>query len=87
MAGSEASKTLRTTLPIRDGDVANKEYVDTQNNLIIRLHSRGGTPLIVPPSSELPINEWFAEIHFEPNAVTGDFQIMIEVAQFKDARR
>ena len=60
---------------------------DTQNNLIVRLHSRGGTPLIVPPSSELPINEWFAEIHFEPNAVTGDFQIMIEVAEFKDARR
>ena len=60
---------------------------DAQNDLIIRLHSRGGTPLVVPPSSELPINEWFAEIHFEPNAVTGDFQIMIEVAEFKDARR
>ena len=60
---------------------------DVQNNLIIRLHSRSGTSLIIPPSSELPINEWFTEIHFEPNGVTGDFQIMIEVAQFKDARR
>ena len=60
---------------------------DVQNNLIVRLHSRTGTSLIIPPSSELPINEWFSEIHFEPNAVTGDFQIMIEVAQIKDARR
>ena len=60
---------------------------DAQNDLIVRLHSRGGTPLIIPPSSELPINEWFTEIHFEPNAVTGDFQITIEVAEFKDARR
>ena len=60
---------------------------DVQNNLIVRLHSRGGIALIIPPSSELPINEWFSEIHFEPNAVTGDFQIMMEVAQIKDARR
>ena len=60
---------------------------DVQNNLIVRLHSRTGTSLIIPPSSELPINEWFSEIHFEPNGVTGDFQIMIEVAQIKDARR
>ena len=60
---------------------------DAQYDLIVRLHSRSGTALIIPPSSELPINEWFSEIHFEPNAVTGDYQIMIEVAQIKDARR
>ena len=60
---------------------------DAKNDLLVRIHSRSGTAFIIPTSSELQINEWFSEIHFEPNAVTGDYQIMIEVAQIKDAKR
>jgi len=60
---------------------------DAVANLDVRLHNPRGTILIVPPSSELVIEEWFAEIHCEPDAVTGNFQITIEVASFKDARR
>jgi len=60
---------------------------DSLNNLDVRLHNPQATIMIVPPSSELVINEWFAEIHCEPDAATGDFQITIEVAQLKDAKR
>jgi len=60
---------------------------DAADNLIIRLHSRQGTALIIPPSSELVIEEWFQEIHAEPDAVTGAFQITLELAETRDARR
>ena len=58
---------------------------DATNNLDVRLHNPRNTIRIVPPSSELVISEWFAEIHCEPNAVTGNFQLTIEVAAEKDA--
>lgn len=58
---------------------------DSLNNLDVRLHNPKATIIIVPPNSELNINEWFAEIHCEPDAVTGDFQLQIEVATQKDA--
>jgi len=60
---------------------------DPTNNLDVRLHNPRATIQIVPPNSELVISEWFAEIHCIPNAVTGDFQLTIEVANQKDALR
>jgi len=58
---------------------------DNINNLNVRLHNPRATAIIVPPSSELVINEWFAEIHCEPDATDGNFQLTIEVATLKDA--
>jgi len=60
---------------------------DNTNNLNVRLHNPNATILIVPPSSELVISEWFAELHCEPDAVTGDFQITIELANLNEARK
>jgi len=60
---------------------------DSANNLDVRLHNPRGTVLVIPPNSELVINEWFAEIHCEPDAVTGDFQLTIELADLREARK
>jgi len=60
---------------------------DSSNNLDVRLHNPQATIIVVPPSSELSINEWFAEIHCEPDGTTGDFQLTIEVATLKDAAK
>lgn len=60
---------------------------DPSNNLDVRLHSPQATIIIVPPSSELSINEWFAEIHCEPDGTTGNFQLAIELATLKDATK
>jgi len=60
---------------------------DSLNNLDVRLHNPRATIMIVPPSSELVIEEWFSEIHCEPDGTTGDFQLTLEVADLNDARR
>ena len=60
---------------------------DAAANLIVRLHNPRATAIIVPPSTDLVISEWFAEIHCEPNASTGDFQLTLEVATIQDARK
>jgi len=60
---------------------------DSTNNLNVRLHNPQATILVIPPNSELVIEEWFAEIHCEPNATSGSFQLQIEVANLKDAVR
>jgi len=60
---------------------------DSTNNLDVRLHNPNATIMIVPPSSELVIEEWFAEIHCEPDAITGDFQLTIELATLNEARK
>jgi len=60
---------------------------DAINNLNVRLHSSNGTIMVIPPSSELSIEEWFNEIHCEPDAATGTFQLTLELANIKDARR
>ena len=60
---------------------------DTLANLDVRLHNPRATIMIIPPSSELVIEEWFAEIHCEPDGTTGNFQLQIEVATLKDATR
>jgi len=60
---------------------------DNSNNLDVRLHNPQATILIVPPSSELVLEEWFAEIHCEPDGTTGDFQLTIELAKLNEARK
>jgi len=60
---------------------------DNINNLTVRLHNPRATAILVPPSSELVISEWFAEIHCEPDATDGNFQLTLEVAELKDARK
>jgi len=58
---------------------------DTLNNLNVRLHAPTATIIIIPPSSELSIEEWFNEIHIEPNATTGTWQLILELASRQDA--
>jgi len=60
---------------------------DSTNNLDVRLHSSSGTIIIIPPDTELSIEEWFNEIHCEPDGTTGTFQLTLELANIKDARR
>lgn len=60
---------------------------DSLNNLDVRLHSPNATIQVVPPNSELVINEWFAEIHCEPDGTTGDFQLQLEVTTLEKAAR
>ena len=60
---------------------------DSSNNLEINLHSNTGTPLIIPPNSELSLNEWFSTIICTPDGTTGNFQITIEVADIKEASK
>jgi len=60
---------------------------DSTNNLDVRLHNPNATIMIVPPNSELVIEEWFSEIHCEPDGTTGTFQLTLEVATLDDARR
>jgi len=60
---------------------------DSTNNLDVRLHNPRATIQIIPPNSELVIEEWFSEIHCEPDGVTGDFQLTLEVATLRDAQR
>ena len=60
---------------------------DSLNDLSVNLHSNTGTPLIVPPASELSIEEWFSTIILTPDGTTGDFQITIELADINEARK
>jgi len=60
---------------------------DSSNNLDVRLHNPQATIIIVPPASELIIEEWFAEIHCEPDGTTGNFQLTIEIANLNEARK
>jgi len=60
---------------------------DTVNDCIVRLHNRNGTSRIVPPSTALVINEWFEEIHVEPDAITGSGQLQLEIVRPEDAVR
>lgn len=60
---------------------------DSLNNLQVQLHADTGTALIVPPSSELVINEWFSTIICTPDGTTGDFQLTLEVADLREARK
>ena len=60
---------------------------DSVNNLLVQLHSKQGTSLIIPPNSELVLNEWFSSIFITPDGTTGNFQLTLEVADLKEARK
>jgi len=60
---------------------------DGTNNLTYRLHSNTGIARIIPPSSEIQVREWFAQIHIEPDGTTGQGQLELELSTLKDARR
>jgi len=60
---------------------------DATNNLTVRLHSNRGIARVIPPSSELTIREWYAQIHIEPDGTTGTGVLELEVAEFKDVVR
>jgi len=61
--------------------------LDSLNNLTVRLHDAAATPQIVPPSSEMSIEEWFNILICEPDGTTGTFQLTLELATLKDAKR
>jgi len=61
--------------------------LDSQNNLNVRLHNNRATVQAIPVNSEFLITEWFAEIHCEPNATTGTFQLTLELADLNEARK
>jgi len=61
--------------------------LDAINELIVRLHNPQATPQAVPPASELILEEWFAELHCEPDGTTGTFQLTIELADLREARK
>jgi len=60
--------------------------LDPTNPLVVRLHNPNATAQSIPISSELSLNEWFAEIHCEPDGTTGTFQLTLELAKLNDAR-
>jgi len=60
---------------------------DAVNQLIFRVHSNRGTARIVPPSTELTINEWFSDIFITPDGVTGDGQLEMDLVKIEDAKK
>jgi len=60
---------------------------DGTNNLDLRLHNNRATIIPIPPNSDFLVNEWFAEIHLEPDGTTGSFQLILEVAKLNEARK
>jgi len=60
---------------------------DSLNDLQVQLHTDSATALIVPPASELSIEEWFSTIILTPDGVTGDFQLTLELADLNEARK
>jgi len=60
---------------------------DAVNTLTYRLHNPQAIARIVPASSEITINEWFAELHIIPDGTTGTGQLELELAFSRDARR
>jgi len=61
--------------------------LDAINVLTVRLHNPNATAQDVPVSSEFIINEWFSEIHCEPDGTTGTFQLTLELADLNEARK
>jgi len=60
---------------------------DTVNNLDLRVHNNRAPIITIPPASDFRVNEWFAEIHLEPDGTTGNFQLILEVAKLNEARK
>jgi len=60
---------------------------DAANSCTFRLHSNRGVARIVPPSSEITINEWFDILIIEPDATDGQGQVEIDIVVFQDAKK
>jgi hypothetical protein len=60
---------------------------DATNNCTVRLHSPNGRARIVPPNSDMTIQEWFEEIHIIPDASTGSGQLEVDLVLPEDAKR
>lgn len=60
---------------------------DGTNNLTYRLHSNRGIARIIPPSSEIKVQEWFSQLHIEPDGTTGQGQVELELAKIEDVLR
>jgi len=62
---------------------------DGTNNLQLKLHSNflNQPAELIPPNSEFRVNEWFSEIFLIPDGTTGDFQLILEVADIDEARK
>jgi len=60
---------------------------DAVNNLDVRLQDPTTTPRVIPPNSSLQIQEWYASIFITPDAVTGNFQLTLELSNLNDAQR
>jgi len=61
--------------------------LDAINELVVRLRNPRGTAQAVPPASEFRVNEWFAEIHCEPDGTSGTFQLTLELSSLNEARK
>jgi len=61
--------------------------LDAINPLVVRLHNPLATAQSIPVSSEFLINEWFAEIHCEPDGTTGSFQLTLELSNIDEAKK
>jgi len=61
--------------------------LDSVNVLVVRIHNRRATPQSIPVNSELSFNEWFAELHCEPDGTTGNFQLTMELANLNESRK
>jgi len=61
--------------------------LDSTNACVVRLHSKNGTARSIPASTALTINEWFEEIHIEPDGTTGTGTLQVELVETKDALR
>ncbi len=60
---------------------------DAVNTLSVQLHDPNNTAQIIPPNSELVIQEWFSTIIVTPDGSTGSFQLTIEVSNLNEARK
>jgi len=61
--------------------------LDAVNALTVRIHNPNATAQLIPASSEFSVNEWFAEIHCEPDGTTGSFQLTLELSNLDEARK
>jgi len=61
--------------------------LDPLTPLTFRLHNPQATAQVIPISSEISFNEWFAELHVEPDATNGNFQITLELSNLNEARK
>jgi len=60
---------------------------DALASCTVRLHNPGNIARVIPPSSELIIDEWFDIIRIEPNGVSGAGQLELDIVLFKDATK